>query len=37
MLTLLEDIGFLLLVAISLGGFALAVMGTLAIWFGQPR
>jgi hypothetical protein len=37
MLTLLEDIGILVLVAISLGGFALALMGTLAVWFGQGR
>jgi hypothetical protein len=37
MFTLLKDAGYLVLVAISLGGFALAVMGTLAIWFGQRR
>jgi hypothetical protein len=37
MFTLLEYAGFLVLVAISLGGFALALMGTLAIWFGQRR
>lgn len=35
MMTLLESLALLVLVTVSLGGFALAVMGTLAIWFGQ--
>jgi hypothetical protein len=35
MLILLEYIGVLVLVAISLAGFAFAVMGTFAIWFNR--
>ena len=37
MLTLMEAIGFVLLVAISLAGFAAALAGTLAVWFGNHR
>jgi hypothetical protein len=33
--TLLEDIALLVLVAVSLGGFAAAVAWTFAIWFGH--
>jgi hypothetical protein len=35
MLTLLQYIAFLVLVAISLGGFAAAVTWVFAIWFGE--
>jgi hypothetical protein len=35
MLTLLEAIGLIILVAISLTGFAAAVAWTFAIWFGN--
>jgi hypothetical protein len=35
MLTLLEYIAFAVLVAVSLGGFAVAVAWTFAIWFGH--
>ena len=34
MMTLFEVFAFFFVVAISLAGFAVAVMGTLAIWFG---
>jgi len=37
MLTLMEAIGFVLLVTISLAGFAAALAGTLAVWFGHHR
>jgi len=35
MLTLLEAIAFVLLVAISLAGFAAALAWTFAVWFGN--
>jgi hypothetical protein len=35
MLTLLQDLAFLVLVAISLGGFAAAVTWVFAVWFGE--
>ena len=35
MLTLLEAIAFVILVAVSFAGFAVAVMWTCAIWFGN--
>jgi hypothetical protein len=35
MMTLLESLAFFVLVTVSLAGFALAVMGTFAIWFGH--
>jgi len=35
MLTLLEYVAFLVLVAMSLGGFAAAVTWMFAVWFGE--
>jgi hypothetical protein len=35
MLTLLEVIVFVVLVVISLAGFAAAIAGTFAVWFGK--
>jgi hypothetical protein len=35
MLTLLESIAFLILVAVSLGGFAAAMTWMFAVWFGE--
>jgi hypothetical protein len=35
MLTLLQYIAFLVLVAISLGGFAAAITWIFAVWFGE--
>jgi|GEM_PF-4867530 hypothetical protein len=35
MLTLLESLAILVLVVVSLGGFAAAVVWTFAIWFDQ--
>jgi hypothetical protein len=35
MLTLLEAIAFVILVAVSFAGFAAAVAWTFAIWFGN--
>jgi hypothetical protein len=35
MLTLLEAIAFVVLVAVSFAGFAAAIAWTLAIWFGN--
>lgn len=35
MLTLLEAIAFVLLVAVSLAGFAAALAWTFAVWFGN--
>jgi hypothetical protein len=35
MLTLLEVIAFVVLVAVSLAGFAAAIAWTFAIWFGN--
>jgi len=35
MLTLLEYVAFLVLVAVSLGGFAAAITGMFAVWFGE--
>jgi hypothetical protein len=35
MLTLLEYVAFLVLVAVSLGGFAAAMTWMFAVWFGE--
>jgi hypothetical protein len=35
MLTLLQDLAFVILVAIAFAGFVAALAWTLAIWFGQ--
>jgi hypothetical protein len=35
MLTLLENIALLILVAVSLGGFAAAMTWMFAVWFGE--
>jgi hypothetical protein len=35
MLTLLEYVALLLLVAVSLGGFAAAITWMFAVWFGE--
>jgi hypothetical protein len=37
MLTLLQYVAFLVLVAMSLGGFAAAVTWVFAVWFGEQR
>jgi hypothetical protein len=35
MLTLLQNIAFLVLVVVSLGGFAAAMTWMFAVWFGE--
>jgi hypothetical protein len=35
MLTVMEVIAFVVLVVISLAGFAAAIAGTFAVWFGH--
>jgi hypothetical protein len=35
MFTLLEAIAFAILVLVSLAGFAAAIAGTFAVWFGN--
>jgi hypothetical protein len=35
MLTVLEAIAFIVLVVVSLAGFAAAIAGTFAVWFGN--
>jgi hypothetical protein len=35
MITLLQDIAFVVLVAVALAGFIVALAWTLAIWFGK--
>jgi hypothetical protein len=37
MLTLLQYVAFLVLVAMSLGGFAAAVTWVFAVWFGEQN
>jgi hypothetical protein len=35
MLTLLQYVAFVILVAVSLGGFAIAMTWMFAVWFGE--
>jgi hypothetical protein len=37
MLTLLQVMAFVILVAVCLAGFAAAIAGTFAVWFGHRR